>query len=233
MANSERNFRRLRYWDKNRNIKDTDIELKMWGMSGYKCWDTDFAKHHEEGTIASPPEDLPDFPGITDGLKDQFKFSEVKTGDLIMPWMGYIDCRNYIPKYDDAKEVVERYVENTLNFFEGSKVRFIEPFPQFHILGTHNYPESYSYEEKTKANYLFIEYLHEYSSKAGLMEPVSQSLVYEAIGTNQLTKRYAKQGGEYHEYTLIDALRAEDNKKIYDALIPKIVETVSHYNKQL
>lgn len=226
LENAGRNFIKPATWTDDKTIKDTDIELRMWGLSGYKCWDADFSKDHNEGTMSSPTEDVPDLAPITDNLMEMLPFSSIKGSDIIMPWMGYIDCRNYLPKYNNAEEVVKNYVEETLRFFDGTNVRFIEPFPQFDVLGTHNYLEAYSYEVKAHQSNMFIELLHQYSDKAGLMPPVSQSIVYDAVGEKRLTKKHAKQGGEYHDFTLLDGLKPEYNKKVYFNLIKEIQRAV-------
>jgi hypothetical protein len=229
MANVAKNFFGPAGWHKDRTIGDTNISLKMWGLSGYKCWGTDFNEYDNKNMLCSPQEDIPELPPITDNLIDKFSFSEIKSADIVMPWMGYIDCRNFLPKYNNTEEVVKNYVEDSLSFFKESYIRFIEPFPQFEDLGTHNYPDTYSYELKNKQNEIFIEMLHKYSKKHGLMDPVSQSIVYDAVEDTMLKKRHVRLGGDYQDYTLLDALRPEYNKKIYLNLIPEIQKTVETY----
>jgi hypothetical protein len=229
ISNINKNFVRPSVWNNDREIGESNINLKMWGLSGYKCWGTDFNEYHNNNMLSSPSEDIPDLAPITDNLLDKFPFSEIKSADIVMPWMGYIDCRNFLPKYNNTEEVVRNYVENSISFFKGSYIRFIEPFPQFEELGTHNYPDPYSYDLKTKQNDIFIEMLHKYSKKHGLMDPVSQSVVYDAVEDTKLTKRHVRQGGEYQDYTLLDALRPEYNKKIYLNLVPEIQKTVEIY----
>lgn len=228
IAGAPKNFVRLKTWKMEREIEDTNISLKMWGRSGYKCWGVDFYKDYLENTLSSEPEDLPDIPGITDNLQDQFGFQEIKSADLVMPWMGYIDSRNFIPDYNDAEEVVKQYVDKTLDFFKLSKIRFIEPFPQFEVLGMPGY-DQHSYEKKCKANDDFIKYLHYYSDLNGLMKPVSQQLVYDSIGSQKIEKRHAKLAGPIYNYGFLDGLRFEHNKSIYNNLINEIKLTVDYY----
>jgi hypothetical protein len=229
LENVGKNFLGKGSWAKDRTITGTDIDFNMWGLSGYKIWDANFYKDHAENTLCSPAEDIPELPPITDNLLDVFGFSEIKGADIVMPWMGYIDCRTYLAKYKNTEELVQQYVDKTLDFFSESKIRFIEPFPQFDFLGTYNYHEGFNHKQKTQENDLFIELLHKYSDKAGLMTPVSQSIVYDSVGADKLTKRNVRQGGEYHDYTLLDALRPEYNKKIYHKLIEEVKNTVSFY----
>jgi hypothetical protein len=230
-SNIHKNYLGVRLWAENNTIGETDIELKMWGLAGYKCWGMDLNKNNIENTLSSSAEDMIDIVNFSDNLKNEFGFSEVKEADVIMPWIGYIDCRNYLPKHKNVEDLVKKYVEDTLSFFKGSNVRFIEPFPQFDFLGTHNYIETYNYKEKIYWNNLFIKYLHKYSDLAGLMKPVSQSIVYKALETDKIDRKFARLGGEVHNYTLIDGLKSEYNYKVYQALIPEIKETLMHYNK--
>ena len=225
IANVDKNFIKPKSWHRNREIEDTGVELYMWGRSGYKCWDLDYQKDFDNKTPCSPEEDIPDLAPITDNLLDIFSFSETKDSDIVMPWLGYIDIRNFLCKYKNSKEVASKYFYNTLDFFSDSQIRFREPVPQFDILGTHNYTENYSLLERKEESDIFIKTLHDLSMDHGLLPPIEQSLVYNAIGSDIITKRFAKQGGEYHNYTLLDGLRSEENKKIYNALIPEILST--------
>jgi hypothetical protein len=230
-SNISKNYLGPRVWENHTTIENTDIELKMWGLSGYKCWGMDLDKDYAENTLSSSAEDIVDIPGFSDNLSNEFGFSEVKQGDIIMPWIGYIDCRNHLPRYKNAEEVVKKYVDNTLTFFKDSRIRFIEPFPQFDYLGTHNYTEPFEYKEKTYWNDIFIEYLHKYSDIAGLMTPVSQSIVYKALNTDKIDRSFAKLGSEYHNYTLIDGLKHQYNYSVYKALVSEIKETVKYYSQ--
>ena len=226
MANARKNFVRPTVWLNDRTIDKTEISLSFWGMSGYKCWDLEYQKHYDDKTSSSPAEDIPHLSPLTDGILHMYSFSEVKDSDIVMPWLGYIDCRNYLPKYKNAEEVAKKYFYETLSFFNESQIRFIEPFPQFEMLGTENYHENYTHSERTEQGEIFIKTLHDLSMENGLLPPISQSIVYDALETDKLIKKFAKQGGEYHNYTLLDALRSEDNRKVYDKLIPEIISTV-------
>ena len=227
IANTDKNFVKLSVWRDDRTIQDTKISLSMWGLSGLKAWNIDYMKHLENQTFSSVAEDLPMWSPVVDNITNTFSFSDVYNSDVIMPWIGYIDSRNFLPKYENAEEVATKYFYETLKFFNKSKIRFIEPFPQFETLGTFNYHESYRYEERSAQADIFIKTIRDLSAKNGLIEPVGQQMVYDAIGDDRLRKRFAKQGFEYHNYTLLDGLRAEENKKIYDMLIPEVLYTAN------
>jgi hypothetical protein len=210
-----------------KNIFGTDIELNFWGLAGYKCYDLDIEKDINDNLLSSNPEDALDIPGKTDNTKLRFELNEIKNADLVLPWMGYIDLRNYLPKYKNTEKVVSHYVNTFLGYFKNSKIRFIEPFPQFKNLNIHNYPDEYSYEEKIFQEDIFKKYLNSYSLQNNLMDPVSQNLVYKSIEEDVLTKTVAKRGNtEYHNETIIDALKPSYNKIIYKNLVEEVIKTV-------
>lgn len=58
-------------------------------------------------------------------------FSQLDLKDyIILVNFGEVDIRKYLPKYNNAEEVVDQYVKNTLEAFKNNKVVFIEPTPQ-------------------------------------------------------------------------------------------------------
>ncbi len=208
-------------------INGTDIEVNFWGLAGYKCFGLDIPEDLNRNIISSSAEDTLNIPGKTDNTYLQFPYADVLDADLIMPWLGYVDCRNWIPKYNNADLVVTDYVESFLSSFPAKKFRFIEPFPQFKELNTHNYP-SLPYEKKMKANQEFIESLSRISSEKGLMQPVSQSIVYDAVKSDYLDAQHARPGNEeYHKGTTIDALNYQYNEIVYKNLVEQIKYTVS------
>jgi hypothetical protein len=52
------------------------------------------------------------------------------TNKIIVVNFGENDIRNYLPKYDNAEEVVDIYVKKTKNKFLNNRIIFIEPVPQ-------------------------------------------------------------------------------------------------------
>jgi hypothetical protein len=230
--NAPRNFIAPKVWGDDRRIEDTSTHLRFWGIEGMQAWNMKLDQLHAENTLSSAAEDFPGIAGITDNLELRFNFNEVEDADIVMPWVGYIDCRNFIPKYRNPEEAVDNYIDQVFKFFKTSKVRFIEPMPQFEFLGTYNYNEGYTYEDKTYWNDLFISYLRKRSSELGLMDPINQSVIYEAVGHKPFSTKVARFGGEYHDYTIVDGLRGQFSKNIYEAFIPLIQETVDFYERK-
>jgi hypothetical protein len=207
-------------------LVDSNIEVNFWGVAGFKCFGIDLQENVMQNTPSSPAEDTFDLPGLTDNIQLKFDFANILEADLIMPWMGYVDCRNWIPKYKNAELIVRDYVDAFHNVFPGKKLRFIEPFPQFQELHTYNYP-SLSYDVKLEADQQFRDALSKISADRNLLPPIGQNVVYDAVGENTLHSGHARKGNkEYHNETTIDALRYEYNQKVYLNISEEIKKTV-------
>jgi len=205
----------------------TNIEVNFWGLAGFKAFGIDLPETLIQDPFSSNVEDALDIPGVVDGIELKFKFSQVLESDIIMPWLGYVDCRNWIPKYNNADLVVKDYVESFMQTFPNKKFRFIDPFPQFQELNTHNYP-SIAYDLKINADSEFRDALSKICKDKGFLPPITQDVVYNAVGERTLHKDHARIGNEeYHKSTTIDALKFEYNEKVYNNLVNQIKETVN------
>lgn len=220
-------------------LVDSNIEVNFWGRAGYKCFGLDLVEDINLKILSSNAEDMidanqlaplhpeyPDLSGGSDGVELFFNISDVIDADLVMPFMGYVDCRNWIPKYNNAEQIVRDYVDAFIIEFPSKKIRFIEPFPQFKHVETYAYP-MLNYESRAIAEKSFIALLRQVSEEHGLLPPVSQSIVYDAIGEEFLLSKHARPGGERQKNTLVDGLLPEYNKKVYENLSREIKETVN------
>lgn len=211
--------------DDEKFIPNTNIQVDFWGYAGFKCFGIDIAENINQNTLSSLAEDT--FTRLPDSVELQFDISKILDADLIMPWMGYIDCRNWIPKYGNAELIVEDYVNCFVNSFPSKKVRFIEPFPQFDELNTYGYP-SYPYDVRMQANNDFNKALDKFSKENKLLPPISQSLVYKSVGSNNLTEDHARTGNlKIHNGTKIDGLLPKYVDSVYKNLSKEIIETVN------
>lgn len=207
-------------------IPNTNIQVEFWGYAGFKCFGLDLNESINQNMISSFAEDTFKRDPYDD-VKLQFEISKILEADLIMPWIGYVDCRNWIPKYGNAEMVVRDYVDSFLYCFPSKKIRFIEPFPQFEELNTHNY-NSYPYDLKMQANNDFNKALTAICIEKGLLPPVSQSIVYKAVGANNLNESHARFGNlEIHKETKIDGLLPKYVDAVYKNLSEEIIETVN------
>lgn len=207
-------------------IPNTNIQVEFWGYAGFKCFGLDLNETINQNMVSSLAEDTFKRDPY-DNAKLQFEILKILEADLIMPWMGYIDCRNWIPKYGNAEMVVKDYVDSFIQRFGHKKIRFIEPFPQFKELNTHNYT-SYSYDLKMQANNDFNKALASVCEEKGLLSPVSQSIVYKAVGEDNLNESHARSGNlKIHKETKIDGLLPKYVDAVYKNLSEEIIETVN------
>lgn len=220
-------------------LVDSNIEVNFWGRAGYKCFGLDLGEDINQNLLSSHAEDMidanqlaplhpeyPDLSGGSDGVELFFSLSDVVDADLIMPFMGYVDCRNWIPKYNNAEQIVRDYVHSFITEFPSKKLRFIEPFPQFKHVETYAYP-MLDYADRHAAEKSFIAVLRLVSEEYGLLPPVTQDIVYDAIGEEFLLSKHARPGGERQQNTLVDGILPEYNKKVYENLSREIKETVN------
>jgi hypothetical protein len=146
----------------------------------------------------------------------------------VMPWLGYIDIRNWIPQkninsYKNSKEVVKIYVDNTLKKFSNNKVIFIEPLPQFITYITSRWMNFSSdpaneFEERYQSHLDFVQELKEYCLELNLPEPISPSKILDTdmIETYMQPKKPIKlflndhMTEEYYEKILFSILKLED-----------------------
>lgn len=108
---------------------------------------------------------------------------------IVMPWLGYIDIRNYLPRInegmDSVDSVVHSYVKKTIKKFNKSKIIFIEPMPQFvcYIINGWVNPLSdpdIEFEDRYECHLNFCESLNKYCKMYNLENPINSRKIYEA-----------------------------------------------------
>jgi hypothetical protein len=114
-------------------------------------------------------------------------------GNIFIPWLGYIDCRNHLPNkklknYVGAKEVVSTYIDNVIKHFDKCTVVFMEPVPQFITIVTSSwrFPEldpDFEFEERHEQYLNFVEELKIQCAERGLPEPIN---IREILGTDMI-----------------------------------------------
>lgn len=108
---------------------------------------------------------------------------------LIMPWLGYIDIKNWLPQknlknYKNVNEVVDIYVEKTLKWFKKSKIIFLTPMPQFEVVITARWANMSSdpaieFEDRYSTHLEFVEALKNKCISVGIQEPISVSKIID------------------------------------------------------
>jgi len=134
-----------------------------------------------------------DFNNFASGTQKDILSKWNVEGNIFIPWLGYIDCRNHLPNkalknHVGAKEVVEKYINNVMTHFDKCKVVFMEPVPQFITIVTSSwrYPEmdpDIDFELRHEAYLDFIKELRKQCSERGLPEPINTS---EILGTDMI-----------------------------------------------
>jgi hypothetical protein len=76
---------------------------------------------------------------------------------VVLAIFGECDIRNYLPKYNNAKEVVEQYVNKTKEAFPNNRIIFVEPMPQ--VINLHKLDSKHTFENRLKQQNKFYEAL--------------------------------------------------------------------------
>ena len=192
------------------NAISNQANITIWGRAGLSCWHLDIDGMRDNGHISSPLE--------TEICRDlEIGFDNVKDDGLIMPWVGYVDIRQFLPKYKDASIVVKKYVDDFRSAYPNSKLKFIEPLPQFTemLMKYEGFNPYYSYEERLEQNHNFITELRLYCKEVGLPEPVSQQKIYDIVGVADFTPDLAPKDRPHP----VDALLDPYYKDIYNLFI--------------
>jgi hypothetical protein len=121
------------------------------------------------------------------------------SNSIVMPWLGYIDIKNYLPqtnKYKSADEAAEQYVNNSIQKFPEANLVFIEPIPQFITIVAANWGNfatdpAIEFEERHEQHLLFIDALKKHSRKNKLADPIN---IREILGCDMIdsTMQYKK-----------------------------------------
>jgi hypothetical protein len=138
----------------------------------------------------------------------------------VFPFFGYIDIKAHLPHQKNTEVVIKNYIEKTLNFFEGYKLQFIEPIPQFiNPLGSGN--PNYDFQSRFPYHKEYKYFLRKYLKEFGLKEPISTE---DILGVDRLDESF-----ECHECIdcldprfinfKLDHLKQEFNKKILDEIV--------------
>lgn len=197
------------------NPKECPVDLTVWGKGGTNCWSLKLKTKYEENLLSSGVE-TNNLHGVS---REEliFGFNKIKDNGLIMPWLGYCDIRQYLPKYNNAEFLVEKYFKEITDYYQNSKIKFIEPLPQFTEMylkyeGIH---PSYTYEERIKQNDIFINHLRKLCFDYGLEKPISQEQIYDAVGVTKFTPDVVATDKPHP----VDSLKQEYFGKIYNLFI--------------
>jgi hypothetical protein len=200
------------------NPEDCPVDFKVWGVAGMTAWAFDPKKLEEEKAESS---------GIESGSDYCVKprnywvrpFNEFKDSDIVMLWLGYVDIRQWLPKYKNTEQTVIEYLDRVREYFKGSTIQLIEPLPQFTemLLKYDGISPSYTYQERQDINGIFVKTLNQYAKDHNMLMPITQEEIKEAVGLNELTPEDTATWAPHPQ----DSLKREYWSKIYDMFIEK------------
>jgi len=134
-----------------------------------------------------------DFVNFASGTqKDMLEKWDVE-GNIFIPWLGYIDCRNHLPNkdlpnYATPKDVVKQYIKNVTDNFKNCQIVFMEPVPQFITIVTSDWrfphlDPNFDFELRHEEYLEFIKELRIQCAENGLPEPINTS---DILGTDMI-----------------------------------------------
>ena len=199
------------------------IEPVVWARAGLSCWHLDISWLKEQHHLSNPLE------YAQDGDHYAIDYNDIKDeGNIIMPWLGYVDIRQYLVKYKDADYIVKKYVDDFIKWYPNSVIQFIEPLPQFTKMWMKyaGFNIDYSYEEREEQNSLFINELRSYCAKLNLPEPIKQQDIYKALNTDVLNDDFVQKENRPHP---VDALKDEYYADVYELFVEEAIKSYEKY----
>lgn len=191
------------------NDSEKRVEFKAWGKGGFSAWKFnpyDLLKMNRYSSLMETPKPKGGRVG----------WSEIQDDGIVIAWFGYIDIKYLLPKYKNADECVQRYVNFLLQYFKNSQIILAEPHPQFqeNIIPYWEEVDEFSYEERMEQNNDFCAALNKYAATHNL-HVISQKDIYDAAGIKEMTLEHSDKT-KGHD---VDGLSMEITKKLYDMFI--------------
>ncbi len=199
------------------------VDFKVWGKAGLKAWSFYPEKMEKENEQSSGIETVSQYLEQPQGEFWTKPFGEFKNSDLLMIWVGYVDIRQWMPKYEplehNSKDVIRNFLDRVLEYYKESTIQIIEPLPQFTEmhLKYEGISPSYTYEERQSMNKLFVDTLNEYAVEHNMLTPITQQEIKDAIGFQELNLECVNSVAPHPQ----DSLKPELWEKIYKLFIGK------------
>ena len=115
--------------------------------------------------------------------------STIKDDGILAIWIGYVDIRTFLSRYENADETVKNFIDDIKKNFPNSQVVIIEPLPQFTemLLKHEGISPYYTHEQRLNQNKLVLSALHKYAKEAGYEIVITQQDILDALGVPELT----------------------------------------------
>jgi hypothetical protein len=204
---------------------EINVKFKAWGMAGLTAWSFDPEKYQDEMKTSDGIENVSQYVNKPQQWWVR-KLNEFNDAQVILLWLGYVDIRQRLPHYKNAEEVAIQYLDRMREFYKRSTIQIIEPLPQFTemLLKYDGISPSYTYEERQEQNDIFCKALNDYAEKHGMLKPVTQQEIKDAVGIQEFTTEYAADVIPLDQpwyNPKKDALKTEYWGKIYDLFLKK------------
>jgi hypothetical protein len=191
------------------NFNNPIVNLKVWGAGGGNILNFDALGYKSDNTISSEFEKIK-FP-------KPISFTDINDDGLLLSWFGYIDVKHYLPKYPEhIDKIVIKYIKNLKENFPNSKIKIIEPHPQFELtmIKESEDLDLYDYETRKIYNKKLCESLRKHSLELGLGETITQDQIYQSTGLNEFTMNHIEKN--------TDRLLYKYRVSIYNMLMQEI-----------
>jgi hypothetical protein len=198
------------------DLKYNNTSITFWGRGGQSAAKFDPSKFSRLDIKSSKIE----FQEKDTEIPKVKSWSDIKDDGTAIFWLGYIDAKNYLHKYQNADEVAKNYILLIKEYFPNSKIIVIEPHPQFKdsiFMQGENIPVV-SYRNRKEQNDLLCQAIRKYSAEFGIDKVITQDQILEAIGLEEITKN--EMAGYYKEPN--DGLDPKYVEKIYQLILSNI-----------
>ena len=207
------------------NPETSPVDFKAWGIAGLTAWSFNPDTYLAENKKSEGLENVNQYINKPQEwwVRD---FSEFKDPDIVLIWLGYVDIRQRLVEYNNAKEDAYQMLDRIRRYYKDSVIQVIEPLPQFTamLLKYDGISPTFTYEERQNQNFIFCEALKEYTQKHNMLTPITQQEIKDAVGIQEFTIEYAADvispDQPWHNKKK-DALKKEYWAKIYDLFINK------------
>jgi hypothetical protein len=206
------------------NPETCPVDFKVWGVAGMTAYAFDPIKFEAEKLKSSGIETSNQY--IAEPVEYWVKpFDEFKSPDIVMLWLGYVDIRQWLPKHQNTRDIVIQYLDRIREYYKGSVIQLIEPLPQFTemLLKYEGISPSYTYGERQNINNIFIDTLNDYAKEHGMIAPITQQEIKNAVGLKEFTPENCATWAPHPQ----DSLKREYWAKIYDLFMSK-----AHYRSR-
>jgi len=209
------------------NPDTAPVDFKAWGMAGLTAWSFNPDTYSAENKKSEGLENVNLYIDKPQEwwIKD---FNEFKDPDIVLIWLGYVDIRQRLVDYNNAKEDAYQMLDRVRSYYKNSVIQIIEPLPQFTemLLKYDGISPTFTYEDRQNQNNIFCGALKEYTQQHNMLTPITQQEIKDAVGIQEFTIDYATDviplDQPWHNKKK-DALKKEYWAKIYDLFISKSV----------